>query len=97
MQLPVWLTNCAQRALVDGCYYGVRVDTDKNTFAVLDLPAQYCCSRFKDASGNDLIEFDLGYFNTISMLEAREAALEAFPKVIVKAYRKWMRTKGDLN
>lgn len=97
MQLPVWLTNCAQRALVDGCYYGVRVDTDKNTFAVLDLPAQYCCSRFKDASGNDLIEFDLGYFNTISTPEAREAALEAFPKVIVKAYRKWMRTKGDLD
>lgn len=95
MHLPTWLTNCAQRALVDGCYYGVRVDTDKNTFAVLDLPAQYCCSRFKDASGNDLIEFDLSYFNTITLAESRDAALEAYPKVIVKAYRKWV--KGNLS
>ena len=39
MKLPTWLTNCAHRALIDGCYYGVRVDTDKNTFAVIDLPA----------------------------------------------------------
>lgn len=95
MHLPVWLTNCAQRALVDGCYYGVRVDTDKNSFAVLDLPAQYCCSRFKDASGNDLIEFDLSYFDTISLTESRDAAFEAFPKVIAKAYRKWK--KGNLS
>ena len=94
MHLPVWLSNCAVRALVDGCYYGVRVDTDKNSFAVLDLPAQYCCSRFKDASGNDLIEFDLSYFNTITLSESREAALEVFPKVITKAYRKWV--KGNL-
>ena len=96
MQLPVWLPHCALRALIDGCYYGVRVDTDKNTFAVLDLPAQFCCSRFKDTSGNDLIEFDLTYFNTVTTTEsAREAALEAFPKVIAKAYRKYM--KGNLS
>lgn len=96
MHLPTWLTNCAQRALVDGCYYGVRVDTDKNSFAVLDLPAQYCCTRFKDASGNDLIEFDLSYFNTIVTEEARDAALEAFPKVVSKAYRRWSKGKGNL-
>lgn len=90
MKLPVWLTNCAQRALVDGCYYGVRVDTDKNTFAVLDLPSQYCCSRFKDASGNDLIEFDLNYFSTIDVND-RKAALQAYPKEIVKAYKAYLR------
>ena len=93
MKLPVWLTNCAQRALVDGCYYGVRVDTDKKTFAVLDLPSQYCCSRFKDASGNDLIEFDLTYFNTISDINDREAALQAYPKEIVKAYKRYIKNK----
>ena len=53
MKIPTWMTNCALRALVDGCYYGVRVDVDRNAFAVLDLPAAYCCSRFKDLSGND--------------------------------------------
>lgn len=97
MHLPVWLTNCAQRALVDGCYYGVRVDIDKNSFAVLDLPAQYCCSRFKDASGNDLIEFNLSYFDTISLPESQDAALEAFPKVIAKAYRKWKKGNNPSN
>ena len=97
MNLPVWLTNCAQRALVDGCYYGVRVDTDKNSFAVLDLPAQYCCSRFKDASGNDLIEFDLSYFDTITLSESQNAALQAFPKAIAKAYRKWKQGKLSSN
>lgn len=97
MKLPVWLSRCALRALIDGCYYGVRVDTSKDTFAVLDLPSQYCCSRFKDAAGNDLIEFDLSYFNTIPNDKDREAALEAYPKVIVKAYKSWKRrTKGTL-
>lgn len=86
MKLPVWLTNCGLRALIDGCYYGVRVETDKNQFAVLDLPAHYCRSRFKDAAGNDLIEFDLTYFNTIADINDREAALQAYPKPIVKAY-----------
>ena len=94
MRLPVWLTNCALRAIIDGTYYGVRVDNDRNSFSVLDLPAQYCCSRFKDLSGNDLIEFDLSYFNTLSVIEQREAALEAFPKIIVKAYKKYV--KGNL-
>lgn len=94
MRLPTWLTNCALRALIDGCYYGVRVDTERNSFSVLDLPAQYCCSRFKDLSGNDLIEFDLSYFDSLSVLEQRDAALEAYPKVIVKAYKKY--AKGNL-
>ena len=95
MHLPTWLTNCALRALIDGTYYGVRIDTDRNSFAVLDLPAQYCQSRFKDLSGNDLIEFDLSYFNTIPIADQqREAALEAYPKVIVRAYKKYL--KGDL-
>lgn len=89
MHLPVWLTNCAVRALVDGCYYGVRVDTAKNEFAVLDLPAEYCRSRFKDTSGNDLIEFDLSYFDTIIDVNDRQAALTAYPKVVAKAYKKY--------
>lgn len=97
MHLPIWLANCAQRALVDGCYYGVRVDTDKNSFAVLDLPAQYCCTRFKDTAGNDLIEFDLSYFDTIITDEAKDAALEAFPKIIAKAYKKWKKSNLTSN
>lgn len=94
MNLPTWLTNCAQYALINGCYYGMRVDTDKNAFSVIDLPPEYCCSRFKDTSGNDLVEFDLSYFTTIVDPDQREAALEAYPKIVAKAYRKYI--KGDI-
>jgi hypothetical protein len=66
MQLPILLTNIAQRALVDGCYYGVKVETDKNHFQVIDLPSGYACSRFKDIEGNDVVEFDVSYFSTIT-------------------------------
>lgn len=95
MKLPAWLANCAWRALVDGCYYGVRLDTSKNEFIVLDLPAQYCRTRFKDAEGNDLIEFDLTYFNTIVNELDRKAALQAYPKVIVDAYKRFLKGKKN--
>jgi hypothetical protein len=48
MNLPVLLTQFAQRALVDGCYYGLIAESDKNSFQVIDLPVGYACSRFKD-------------------------------------------------
>ena len=45
---------------------------DKETFSVLDLPGNYCVSNFKDSYGNDLIEFDVSYFNSIVDLTAKE-------------------------
>lgn len=93
MSLPVMLTNCAIKALVDGCYYGVIVALDKNHCSILDLPAQYCTSRFKDAAGNDLIEFDVSYFNTIMKEDDRKAALNTYPKVIRDAYYRWHKGK----
>lgn len=89
MQLPVFLTNCAIRALVDGCYYGIVTEIEKNHFTTIDLPAEYCRTRFKDVAGNDVIEFNLGYFNSITDEEARKGALAAYPKVISKAYKDW--------
>lgn len=82
MQLPVLLTNIAQRALVDGCYYGIKVEGDKNAFQLIDLPSGYACSRFKDIYGNDIVEFDVSYFGTIAEKEHRNAALSAYPKIV---------------
>ena len=87
MQLPILLTNFAQRALVDGCYYGMKVETDKNNFQIIDLPAGYACSRFKDIQGNDVVEFDVSYFGTITDKEQRNAALSVYPKVVAKAWK----------
>lgn len=93
MSLPLFLTECACRALVDGSYFGLRVDTDKNTFSVIDLPSGYARSRFKDVEGNDLVEFDLNYFNTIHDKMAKKTALNTYPKVIRKAYDQFDKGK----
>jgi hypothetical protein len=75
MRLPTTLANCAWRAIVDGAYYGVRVEVKKDKFALLDLPSGYACSRFKDLEGNDIVEFDVSYFRSITDEKARKTAL----------------------
>ena len=95
MQLPAFLTNCAVRALTDGCYYGIVTELEKSVFTTIDLPAEYCRSNFKDAMGNDVIELNLSYFNSIVDAEARKKALGAYPKIISKAYKEW--TAGKRN
>ena len=93
MRLETIFVEWAQRALIDGCFYGVVTKSDKNHFAVLTLPTAYCQTRFKDVSGNDLIEFDLSYFDTITDKDNQKAALAAYPDVISKAYAKWNKRK----
>lgn len=94
MSIPSFCTNCALKALIDGSYYGVIQEQDKNVFSVLELPSSYCCSRFKDSHGNDLIEFNVAYFNTIFDEATRKEALKAYPKVVSTHYKKWK--KGEL-
>lgn len=93
MNLPIFLTNCAQRVLVDGSYYGIILQADKEVFSVLDLPSGYACSRFKDEQGNDIVEFDLSYFSSIIDEEERRSALKVYPDIIRKAYDKWRNGK----
>ena len=93
MSLPAFFTNCAINAFIYGCYYGVIEKLDKNTFSVLDLPIQYCCSRFKDSQGNDIIEFDVSYFNTIFDSHDREIALSAYPLEIQTYYQEFLKGK----
>ena len=93
MNLQDLLTNWAWKILVNGTYYGLLINNDKLNFSVLDLPVAYCTTRFKDYAGNDLIEFDVSYFNTIADKDMKKAALAAYPDFIVKAYRKWNNGK----
>ena len=93
LNIPIFLTNCAQRALVDGCYYGLFQEVSKDGVTVLDLPSGWCRTRFKDTSGNDVIEFDVSYFNSITDNAERESALSVYPKEIVSAYRKYAKGK----
>ena len=93
LNIPILLTNCAQRALVDGCYYGLLQKVSKEGITVLDLPSNWCCTRFKDTLGNDIIEFDVSYFNTISDESERREALSVYPQTISSHYKKWVKGK----
>ena len=81
------------RALIDGSYYGVIQKLDKNDFVLLDLPAQFARSCFKDIYGRDIIEFDVTYFDKIIDKEDREEELALFPSVISKYYRRYEKGK----
>ena len=93
MNLQTIFVEWAQKILTDGCFYGVVSKIDKLHFAVLALPAAYCQTRFKDVAGNDLIEFDVSYFNSILNKEDQKAALAAYPDFVSAAFRKWDKGK----
>ena len=80
-------------ALRDGCYYGVIQQVDDKTLSILTLPAKYCASRFKDQSGNDVIEFNVEYFDSLLTKEQRRAALKVYPKEVVNWYNRYKRGK----
>lgn len=94
MKLPKFLGECSVQALVNGAYFGVVSEINGKKFNIIELPASYCCSRYKDLNGKDLIEFNLTYFNSISESE-RKKVLKSFPKCFAKAYNKYNKEGGD--
>ena len=92
--LPNFLTNCAIKSLVDGAYYGIIKNADKNGFSVIDLPAEYCASNFCSANGQELIEFNVAYFNNFNNNEElKKRILSGFPKEISSYYDKYYKGK----
>lgn len=91
MNLSILLTNFSLAALVDGCYYGVLQDVNKTNFVLLDLPFEYCRSKYKDFYGNDIIEFNVQYFDSIGDETARKQALKVYPKIISDHYNRYHR------
>lgn len=78
----------AQKALVEGAYYGVVTTSSKTKLVVIDLPAEWCRSRFRDGEGNDIIEFNVDYFNGVAFSDYKDQILDAFPKFIRQFYRR---------
>lgn len=97
LNLPVLFTHITEKALVDGTYYGVIQTNTKQNLAILDLPALFCRSRFKDIEGNDVIEFNVDYFNTIQDLNARQYALNIYPDEISMYYDAWKKNSSRLD
>lgn len=91
MCLPELLTRISITVLRDGCYYGVLQTVTKNDFVILDLPAKYCRSNYRDFHGNDVIEFNVLYFESILDEDTKKQTLKAYPKVISDHYKKYKK------
>ena len=96
ISVETFFTNCALRTLIDGCYYGIIKTMNKDRLTILDLPARYCTTRFKDTQGNDIIEFNLDYFNTFLTKRERKSILKVYPKFISNAYEQYKGGKRSL-
>lgn len=81
----------ALEALIDGTYYGVVQTLDKDGIVILDLPASYCCTRYKNKKNVDLIEFDVRFFDTIRDENVRETTLKVYPKKVRNWYNRYKR------
>lgn len=88
MKLQKLLGEMSVQALVNGAYFGVVSEVNQKKFNIIELPAKYCTSRYKDLDGKDIIEFDLTYFNQVSESE-RKKVLKSFPKCFAKAYKEF--------
>lgn len=88
MKLQKLFGEMSVQALVNGAYFGVISEVSQKKFNIIELPAKYCTSRYKDLDGKDIIEFDLTYFNQISKSE-RKKVLKSFPKCFAKAYKEF--------
>lgn len=83
----------AANILTKGAYYGLVIDNG-NDVVILDLPNEYCRSRFKNHQDVDIIEFNLDFFKKIRDEDLRKEILNTYPKIIQKAYRKYALHNG---
>lgn len=91
LNIPILCENFAERVIRDGCYYGIIQSVNQDKISIIDLPSTYCRTNFKDSLGNDLLEFNLSYFDSIKE-EERDLILASFPKEIQRAYRRSSKT-----
>lgn len=89
VRLETFFINCSLAALVYGNYCGIVKET-QNNFIVMDLPISHCRVELKDAIGNDIVEFDVSYFNSFSEEERRQL-LNGYPSVIKDGYARYLK------
>lgn len=95
MHLEETLTRISISALVEGTYYGLVKLISKDEFVLFDLPVSYCRSRYRDLFGNDIVEFDVRYFERIIDEEMRKKALSTYPKLISSYYAQYSKGKAS--
>lgn len=90
--LQSFFTDCALKVLKYGAYFGLIRSCDKKSISILELPASYSRSDYKDEKGIDLVEFNVTYFNQFTE-EKVIGVLECFPTIISAHYRLYQENK----
>ena len=80
------------KILVEGAYYGLIKEVNKKP-VLMDLPIEYCRSRFKSDDDIDVVEFDLSFFDSIRDADLKKQVLATYPKYIQKEYKKYLKNK----
>ena len=80
------------KILVEGGYYGLIKEVNKKP-VLMDLPIEYCRSRFKSDNDVDIVEFDLSFFDSIKDADLKKQVLATYPKYVQKEYRKYLKNK----
>lgn len=91
MNVSRFALNAIIHMLVEGVYYGLVLKDSKTDFAILDLPSTYCRTRFKDIFGNDVIEFDVKYFNQFTDKKTQNVVLAAYPDYVRNYFQSYVK------
>lgn len=94
--------SITEKILKQGVYYGfLRIFPDGVVFQ--ELPIEWCRSRYKNDCNVNILEFNVRYFDTITMGTEREEVLASFPRQVVQYYNNrdsmedtWMRVPDTL-
>lgn len=95
IKIPTLLTRISLKVLVEGSYYGILLNLKKDKFSIIDLSSTYCRSRLYDADGNELIEFDVRYFDSITDEKIRWLVVNSYPKLISNHYKQYHNSKTN--
>lgn len=93
LNLQEVLTRMSIYTLIYGSYFGIIKTLDKDDCVIFDLPAGYARSLFKDMHGNDIVEFDVSYFDTIDDEKVREKTLNIYPEIVSSHYKRFHKGK----
>lgn len=77
------------KTLLNGSYYGIIQELNKDELVIFDLPTKFCRSRYKDTYGNSIVEFNVSYFYSITDEEMRQEALDTYPEFISQYFKRY--------
>ena len=91
MNLPQELTRIFTTMLVKGTYYGLIYNTPDGSIIFGDLPHNYCRTRFRSNNGNQILEFNVSFFDTYTDPREVELVKSNFPTPVSEYYERWKK------